>query len=185
MSEPTLQGHDDTSASSVSELVAHVRLSHHVTSRVLLGRVEVAMVGVGDARRDEGCSALRMRHTFSRMRAELLCHMATEERAVFPYLRAIDAADRRLGHAPVEAFGSASPLRLAIERAVEEDLTTRQIGGLQASCRADLAHDWEPVIVALRELQLDLAEHVRFESEVLFPRGEIVERRVVARAMRL
>lgn len=166
---------------TVSDLVTHVRLSHHVATRVLLCRVEVALVGALDGRDDQG--ALAARHAFGKLRSELVAHMAGEERSVFPYVRAIDAADRRLGHPPVEAFNAASPLMLAMERAGAEDLLVRDLLALQTSLRLDASHDWEPAVAALRELHVDLVDHIRFENDELFPRAADAERRVISRAM--
>lgn len=166
----------------LADLVTHLRLSHHVTTRVLLCRVEVAIVGAIEPRRDDAL-ALRVRQSFGKLRAELIAHMAGEERSVFPYVRAIDAADRRLGHPPVEAFGPSSPLRLAAERAGAEDLLVRDLLTLQTTMRLDATHEWEPAVAALRELHNDLVEHIRFENDELFPRAADAERRVITRAM--
>ena len=187
MTEPTVVPVEvkPPSLSSVTDLVAHVRLTHHVNARVLLCRVDLAMGTVVEGRRDVGRGAAQeVRTAFTRMRAELLGHMAVEERAVFPYLRAIDAADRRLGHAPVEAFAPASPLKLAMQRAAEEELVARQLAGLAKVCAKEAREDFEPVVAALADLLQDLGEHSEFERDVLYPMGAEAELRVVSRAMR-
>lgn len=175
-------GGDPPEPRSIADMVTHLRLSHHVTTRVLLCRVEVAIVGAVEPRRDDALG-LRVRQAFGKLRSELIAHMAGEERSVFPYVRAIDAADRRLGHPPVEAFGASSPLRLATERAGAEDILVRDLLALQATMRLDATHEWEPAVAALRELHVDLVEHIRFENDELFPRAVEAERRVLTRAM--
>ncbi len=127
-----------------------------------------------------GDVAVRRQCSFVSLRLDLVNHMAIEERTVFPYLRAVDEADRRMGYLPLAAFDGVSPLGLALERAASEDRVATELRALEAECKSDDPRQWRKVELALRELRIELIRHIGYENEVLYPRALQVEHRVRA-----
>lgn len=97
-----------------------------------------------------------------RITKDLVTHMAKEELVVFPRMR-------RGGGAPLDR-------PLAVLHAEHDDHTEalrtlgRMTQGFEPPVSADA--DWRTLYADLARFASDLAEHVRFEDDVLFPRFE-------------
>ena len=166
----------------MEELIARIHRGHHVASRILLSRIDVALCGVLQAPSDDRTSEMAFRHAFRRLRSDFMAHMASQEAILFPYLRELAAAAAGAGFTPVQALGESSPLQRALAQPDHDEALLHQIAVLDASCGADPAHVWGDVVLELRKLQADVIEHLRVERDMLLPRAEQLERRVAARA---
>jgi regulator of cell morphogenesis and NO signaling len=141
-------------ALAAPDLVAHILARHHAAHRVDLRRL-VALAGrleAGDPARAAGLVAL-----LARIADTLEAHMMKEEEGLFPAILA--------GH-PV------SPVAIEILRDDHgEHLADRErLAALLALGAARPGEAWAGLREHGARFLADLAEHVRLEDEVLFPR---------------
>ena len=109
---------------------------------------------------------------------DLLDHLAKEEKILFPYIKAMCAAQNGPSRAPVPPFGSAlNPIRVMEQ---EHDYAGSLLDNLR-----EMTHDFEPpadacttyrvAFAKLKELDTDLRWHVHLENNILFPKAILLE----------
>ncbi|UJR85826.1 DUF542 domain-containing protein [Sandaracinus amylolyticus] len=165
------------------ELVKKIVDEHHVRSRadatslVALARDAVATDGARDPALAEIVALLETLY------AELLPHLAFEERHVFPYVVALERAGHDGATPPAALFATiAEPIAEMIH---EHEAADHQLHDLR-----DLAHDYvasegasaatRALYAALAEQERELVRHMHLEGNVLFPRAERLEQKVRA-----
>ncbi|MBI2391357.1 MAG: hemerythrin domain-containing protein [Deltaproteobacteria bacterium] len=163
-----------------ADLINHLLEVHHAPTRTMLTKIDRLLARVLDV----VCvrpplDSIATIH--DALRDDLLAHMTKEEREVFPWIAALDEAQRDGRPAPPSPFGRfARP----VARSVVEHESIRSAfirlraatGDLQPpddACRAMRA-----LYSTFAELERDLDEHMRLEHDVLFPRAEELERAV-------
>ncbi|MBK7775896.1 MAG: hemerythrin domain-containing protein [Sandaracinaceae bacterium] len=156
----------------VSALIGHILRDHHDFERHEAPRLaELA----GDVARLHGRTRpelIRLSEYTETLADELEAHLAREERVLFPFLLALEAAAKAGGVRPQAPFASLRhPLQImSAEHAVEDSLleSIRSLTGGYA-CPADADEPWRELIDGLRALDVDLTRHVLLEDGVLFP----------------
>lgn len=174
---PGLAGQADSDpAAGIADLADRIEREHHDRLKAELPRLEAL---AGKVARVHGPADPRLVELHERFRAfaeDMALHMEKEERVLFPALRELEAA----GHARVFHCGSlASPI-LAMRddhAGAEEALKTFR----------DLTGDYSPpewacgsyraLLDGIRDLDADMAVHVRKEEDLLFPRALALESR--------
>jgi regulator of cell morphogenesis and NO signaling len=165
--------------SSLADLTAHIVQRHHRYVRDESPRIEMLLQKVvnrhGEAHPELGA----IQDTFVALSQELFAHMMKEERILFPFLEAMEAAARSGQPAPLGCFASVS-LPIARMLADHDDA-----GALLAKMR-DLSGDYRApdgscpsyrgLYQALEEFERDLHHHVHLENNILFPRAVEMER---------
>jgi regulator of cell morphogenesis and NO signaling len=118
---------------------------------------------------------------FEGLAAYLELHLVKEENILFPALEALAEAARAGGSRPPLPFPSVlNPVRLLEGEHVRvHDLLARVTEAARLAQPEAPDQRWPAVHGALTALGATLAEHVRFEDEVLFPTALEVERRLV------
>ena len=147
----------DWSSASIDELIDHIVEVHHRYLRDELPRLSQLLASVARAHGGRKPELVEVRATFETLRAELASHLAEEEAEAFPAFRA--------------AAGGASLDLLEHDHA--------EVGGLLARL-SQLTDGFDQAQVlcgthraaldGLRELTLDVHEHVHEENNILFPR---------------
>lgn len=155
----------DANAMSAAELCDHIETAHHGYLREELPRLDFMTRKVAAVHGADEPRLVEIRAVFEPFARELMNHMADEEAAVFPLIRAI-------------AAGSAQreELRTAINELEQEHA---QAGDALARFR-DLTDDFTPpdwacntfraLYDGLARLERDMHQHVHKENNVLFPR---------------
>jgi regulator of cell morphogenesis and NO signaling len=158
--EPAGTAERDWTQAPLPELCDHIVSAHHDHLREELPRLDGLLEKVVRAHGGERSELAELRDTFTALRAELEEHMATEEEELFPLVAKGGPYDpaqvAELEHEH-EFAGSA----LARLRALSGDYDLDR-----ALCNTHRA-----TIDALRELELDLHQHIHEENNVLFPRA--------------
>jgi regulator of cell morphogenesis and NO signaling len=176
-----------TTGHSLGDLVTTIRVTHHVTTRVLLDEIDRIVCRISaQARPQDEARVDALRRVFSFFRDDLRAHLLGEERVIFPYVIALGAAVERGGPMPHAAFRSvASPIQvMKNEQATSERALCRLEEGIAAAQAAGTpTPDWTSLDAAVARLRADLAEHVRLEQHVLFPAAIELEREMVARRL--
>ncbi len=168
----------------LSDLVTRVRVTHHVTTRVLLleigravARIAVTVPLLANA---------ELHRAFAYFRDDLLAHLLEEERTLFPHVIGLEQAEAGLGPEPHAAFHSiASPIQLMKN---EKEHVQRLLARLEidvAAARATAPSDvsWTALETHLRALHEDLTEHARIEEDELFPAALELEHRLLAKRL--
>jgi regulator of cell morphogenesis and NO signaling len=157
---------EDWSQAPLTELCDHIVEAHHGFLRRELPRLSTLVEKVERAHAAQSPALHEVRTVFEELRAELESHTEDEERVVFPACRDLDAGaggDEELAtrFATLESEHEAAGAHL--ERLSE---LTGHFDVTQAFCNTHRA-----TLDALRELELDLHEHIHEENNILFPRA--------------
>ena len=154
----------DWSQRTVPELVDHIVDAHHGYLRSELPRLSELLAKSERAHAGEHPELPELRSTFEHLRDELEHHMADEESTVFPVCRrsredtTLEATSGLLVHLEAEHAAAGALLeRLSLLS-----------GGYDTSVAACNTH--RAAVDGLRELELDMHEHVHEENNILFPR---------------
>ena len=157
VARPSSEG--DWASASVDELVDHIVDVHHARLREDLPRLSQLLANTARAHGGQDARLVEVSEIFETLRAELESHMVTEEEEAFPAFRAaargssfvlVDALEH--DHAEVgRLLGRLSGLTNGYD----------QGGAFCGTHRAALD--------GLRELTLDLHQHVHEENNILFP----------------
>ncbi len=157
---------------TLAELADLIEREHHGFLREWLPRLSrlLAEAGLGAA------EPLRLR--FESLRTVLDQHLVSEERRVFPLIRALEARGRRRD--PAAPLGAATDLLEHLE--FEHGIVGQMLGELREMVAAT------PAAGAFREaleaLDANLREHVRLENDFLFPRAKALDHASSAPAQR-
>ena len=150
----------DWTAAPLAELCDHIVSEHHDRLRAELPRLDDLLEKVVRAHGDERPSVIELRDTFTALRSDLEEHLVAEEEQLFPLVRAGGPYDaeqvRELEH-DHEWAGSA----LGRMRNLTDGYDLEQ----------SLCNTHRATLDGLRELELDLHQHIHEENNVLFPRA--------------
>jgi regulator of cell morphogenesis and NO signaling len=157
---------DDWSQAPLGELCDHIVDAHHGYLRRELPRLGGLLEQVERAHGGERPELVEVRAVFERLRAELEAHCADEERTLFPACWELEgggSADGELTARLATFEGEHAEVGALLGRLGE--LT----GGFDTSIA--LCNTHRATLDGLRELELDLHEHIHEENNVLFPRA--------------
>lgn len=164
----------DWSTASIAQLCDHIVEAHHGYLRRELPRLARLWRRV-ERLHGAGAPAVReVRLTFDLLREELERHTVDEEQTVFPCLRELADGGR------ADDVLAAALATLEHEHATTGDLLTRLedlTDGYDSASALSTTH--RQAIDGLRELELDLHDHIHEENNLLFPRvlGQILGQR--------
>ncbi len=164
----------------LEQLASHILGTHHVFARAEIPRlrslVQRALHEQPAHRVELGC----VDKLLGELADDLLPHMDREEKRLFPYVVALEAATRG-NPLPIAPFGSVRhPIRTMTDA---HDRTTLVLRSLRLATDAYAPPAGAPALVhdlydGLAALDHDLAEHVRIEDEVLFPKARALEEKL-------
>jgi regulator of cell morphogenesis and NO signaling len=150
----------DWARAPLVELCDHIVSAHHDRLREELPRLDGLLEKVVRAHGDERPELAEMRETFVALRVELEEHMATEEEELFPLVaRGGPYDEARVAELEHEHEFAGSALARLRELSGGYDLE-------RALCNTHRA-----TVDGLRELELDLHQHIHEENNILFPRA--------------
>jgi regulator of cell morphogenesis and NO signaling len=119
---------------------------------------------------------------FSASAGELAMHMKKEELVLFPWVRKMVNAtkdDRALGD---PKFGTVkNPIQMMMEEHDNEGERFRKIAALSSDYTppADACNTYRVAFALLQEFEEDLHRHIHLENNILFPKAEILEKKVL------
>lgn len=179
------QGYVDWSARSPKALVDHLLATHHAYTRDTLLRCGQLMEKVRNVHGASHPELETVARALRALAADLVAHMAREERVLFPYVVALDDARGAKVAPPPSPFGTVrNPVRVMNadhrETARLLDSLSALTGGYAAPASA--CASWRTLYDSLAELARDLHQHIHLESNVLFPAAVALETSLSARA---
>lgn len=119
---------------------------------------------------------------FSGSAGELAMHMKKEELVLFPWIRKMVSMaqnEKELGH---PQFGTVkNPIQMMMEEHDNEGERFRKIAALSSDYTppADACNTYRVAFSLLQEFEEDLHRHIHLENNILFPKAEILEKRVL------
>ncbi len=117
---------------------------------------------------------------FAELRAELEPHMFKEERILFPAIRQLEQS----ADAPAFPFGTvANPIGMMEHEHDNAGVALASIRTLTSAYQVpeDACNTYRAMLDGLRELEVNMHQHVHKENNILFPRAvELEATRVIA-----
>ena len=150
---------DDWTLAPLAQLVDHIVVVHHGLLRTELPRLSTLLAKCERAHGAERPELVTMKATFEALRRELEHHMRDEEQRLFPACLNGGAPEATLLEHLEEEHAAAGEL-------LEE---LRTLGG-DYDLETALCNTHRAALDGLRELELDLHQHIHEENNILFPR---------------
>jgi regulator of cell morphogenesis and NO signaling len=162
----------------LSDLVAHIRSTHHKYTRDELARLAPLLEKVCSVHGKNHPELLQVRTSFQDLSKELTIHMMKEEMVLFPYI--VRMEESVLQREPVlpPPFGSVKNPVAMMEH--EHDSAGNALRTMrEASCGytppGDACISYQTLYKALSEFEADLHQHIHLENNILFPRAIAME----------
>lgn len=152
------------------EFVTHIEQVYHAGLRVQLPRLTTLTAEAAESSPDDQ-RLIDLRNEVAQLAAELNTHLAHEEEALFPIIRALAA-----GTVVATRCGSAvgGPIACMENDHAIAERSLRQLRALTDDYTAPTAA--REMLERLREFDRDLREHMYKENEALFPRAVAAQR---------
>lgn len=160
----------DWNTAGLGELADHIEQTHHAWLKQELPRLEFITGKVANRHGPNHPELVEVHEVFMGLKAELDQHMMKEERILFPLCRQIESSD---GPMQSHCGSVANPIRVMV-------MEHEDAGDALARMR-ELTHDYTPpadacntfraMLDGLRELELDMHQHIHKENNILFPRA--------------
>jgi regulator of cell morphogenesis and NO signaling len=166
-------------AEPLSELLAHIRSTHHVYTREEIARLGPLFDKVCSVHGGNHPELLRLREIFASLAEELTTHLMKEEMVLFPYILRMEEAAVAKEPALPPPFGSVrnpvAMMRNEHDGAGNALRSMRQISDGYAA-PPDACVSFRTLYQALAAFEADLHQHIHLENNVLFPRAIEMER---------
>ncbi len=164
----------DWRTAPLSELCDHIEQTHHAYLRTELPRLESLVAKTNEVHGERHPELQGVERSFRGLQAELIPHMMKEEQILFPAIRQLETASQPLNL----PFGSVqNPIRMMES---EHDTAGNLLRHLRLltndyTAPASACNTYRAMLDGLRELELDLHEHIHKENNILFPRAAKLE----------
>ena len=122
-----------------------------------------------------------LRAAFADVADQIESHLAKEEHLLFPAIAALSSAEREGGPRPPPVFATVlHPIRFMEAEHARIELALDRLRELARAVTEPetLSPAWRRCMADLAQLDVELREHHRAESQVLFPRALDLERRL-------
>ncbi|HVO59590.1 MAG TPA: iron-sulfur cluster repair di-iron protein [Terriglobales bacterium] len=182
MAEQTARPADavrDWNAEPLSELITHIKNTHHRFTREEVVRVSALLDKVCKVHGNNHPELWQIRTAFARLSQELTTHMMKEEMVLFPFITRLEEAV--VENAPVlpAPFGTVQNPIAMMEH--EHDSAGNALGAIRKassdySLPDDACFSYRSLYVALAAFESDLHQHIHLENNILFPRAIAMEK---------
>jgi len=163
---------------SLTELCDHIEQTHHAYLKDELPRLHEMIAKVLSAHDNNHPEMFDVQDAFAALEAELAPHMFKEEQVLFPAIRRLEASDAP----PKFPFGTvANPIRMMEHEHDNAGDALDRIRGATGDYTVpeDACNTYRAMLDGLRQLELDMHQHVHKENNILFPRAiELEQTRV-------
>ena len=163
----------------LSELVAHIKNTHHKYVREEIARLAPLFGKVCSVHGKSHPELTEIRSTFQGLAEELTTHLMKEEVVLFPYIARMEEAV--IQHEPVlpSPFGSVSNPISMMEH--EHDSAGNALRSMRKASNeyvapAEACVSYKTLYTALADFEADLHQHIHLENNILFPRTIAMEK---------
>lgn len=162
----------------LSDLIAHILDRYHAKLREDLPMLTTMGEKVWAAHGERHLEIRDVATVFSDMRAELESHMMKEEHILFPFIEQLETG---MGHRHPMLGHIASPIGVMRHEHDSAGTALARMRTLTSGydTPADGCTTFNTYYDGLARVERDLHEHIHLENNVLFPRAEALEERVL------
>lgn len=162
---------------SLSDLADHIEQTHHTYLKRELPRLRAMVRKVAAVHGNHHPWMREFDRVYDQFATELETHMLKEEQVLFPLIRALERSEP--GPAAACGHGVENPIRAMESEHDDSGQGLERLhelsGGLTPP--ADACNTFRAMLDGVRELELDLHQHIHKENNILFPRAIERERR--------
>jgi regulator of cell morphogenesis and NO signaling len=158
----------------LSELIAHIKNTHHKYTRAEIARLGPLADKVCSVHGENHPELEEIRTILGDLSQELTTHMMKEEMVLFPYIERME--ESVVAHEPVlpPPFGSVgNPVAMMTREHDDAGNALRELRRITNGYSAppDACVSYQTLYKALSELETDLHQHIHLENNILFPRA--------------
>lgn len=169
----------DWSREPLSELIAHIKNTHHKYTREEMARLNPLIEKVCAAHGKNHAELFEIQQAFQALAQELTTHMMKEEMVLFPYIARMEESVIQKEPVVPGPFGSVQNPVHMMEH--EHDSAGQALRAIRSASRdftapADACVSYETLYKALAAFEADLHQHIHLENNILFPRAIAMER---------
>jgi len=162
----------------LSDLIAHIKNTHHKYTRQETARLGPLFDKVCAVHGEHHPELLELRATFQGLAQELATHLMKEEMVLFPYVERMEESVVQKEPILPPPFGTVRNPVAMMEH--EHDSAGAALRALRASSNncappSDACVSYQTLYRALAELEADLHQHIHLENNLLFPRAIAME----------
>ncbi|HEX5471468.1 MAG TPA: iron-sulfur cluster repair di-iron protein, partial [Lacipirellulaceae bacterium] len=169
----------DWTEESLTRLTDHIVTRHHTYLRDVLPGLGNLMENILAKHPEAYPGLTALRDMYVAMWDELCGHMMKEEVVLFPFIRAMESAERSDGVSANEfPCGSVlAPIHVMQEEHREAADSLSEMRKLTDGFRSprDACNSYRVLMAGLREMEADLHLHIHLENNILFPRAVRLE----------
>ncbi len=163
----------------LSELVAHIKNTHHKYTREETVRITALLEKVCSVHGKNHPELLEIQSTFSGLAQELTMHLMKEEMVLFPYIVRMEEAVIQKEPVLPAPFGNVeNPVAMMEHEHDSAGAALRSMRKASSDFRApaDACVSYQTLYNALVSFEADLHQHIHLENNILFPRAIAMEK---------
>jgi regulator of cell morphogenesis and NO signaling len=169
----------DWQSESLSELIEHIKNTHHKYMREETVRLAALLQKVCSVHGKNHPELFGIRETFGRVSQELMTHMMKEEMVLFPYIERMEESVIQKEPVLPAPFGSLQNPVAVMEH--EHDSAGAALRSMRKASSdfappADACISYQTLYQALTAFEADLHQHIHLENNILFPRAIATEK---------
>lgn len=169
----------DWNGEPLSELIVHIKNTHHKYTREETVRLTALLQKVCSVHGKNHPELFGIRETFSGLAQELTTHMMKEEVVLFPFIERMEEAVIQKEPVLPAPFGTVQNPVAMMEH--EHDSAGNALRAIRKASRdfatpADACVSYQTLYKALAAFEADLHQHIHLENNILFPRAIAMER---------
>ncbi len=169
----------DWQSEPLSELIAHIKNTHHKYTREETARLTALLQKVCSVHGKNHPELHGTRETFGWLSQELTTHLMKEEMVLFPYIERMEEAVIQSDPVLPSPFGSVQNPVAMMEH--EHDSAGAALQSIRKASNdfappADGCVSYQTLYKALAAFEADLHQHIHLENNILFPRAIAMEK---------
>ena len=169
----------DWQVEPLSELITHIRNTHHTYTREETVRLTALLQKVCSVHGKNHPELHGIRETFARLSQELTTHLMKEEMVLFPYIERMEEAVIQRDPVLPGPFGNVQNPVAMMEH--EHDSAAAALRSIRKASNdftppADACVSYQTLYKALAAFEADLHQHIHLENNILFPRAIAMEK---------
>ena len=164
---------------SLSELIAHIRSTHHKYTREETVRLAALLQKVCSVHGKNHPELFGIRETFGLVSQELMTYMMKEEMVLFPYIERMEESVTQNEPVLPAPFGSIqNPVAMMEHEHDSAGAALRSIRRASSDFAppSDACISYQTLYKALAAFEADLHQHIHLENNILFPRAVVMEK---------
>ena len=170
----------DWNQEPLSELIAHIKNTHHKFTREEVIRLSALLDKVGKVHGKNHPEVLHIGAVFAELSQELTTHLMKEEMVLFPYITRLEEAVIENEPVVPAPFGSVQNPVAMMEH--EHDSAGNALRAMRKassgySAPEEACFSYRTLYSALAAFEADLHQHIHLENNILFPRAIAMESR--------